>query len=111
MMLPMINERSPFTQVSRAGEYADLAWLQHGLLPWRRLRLALACRTGINGSSSEKGVSLMVDHKKAAQGSAAAANASQKFSEMGAFGKLAFIGKACLFFLSMGFAYPNIFLD
>lgn len=53
----------------------------------------------------------MVDHKKAAQGSAAAANASQKFSEMGASGKLAFIGKACLFFLSMGFAYPNIFLD
>lgn len=53
----------------------------------------------------------MVDRKKAAQGSAAAANESQKFSEMGVTGKLAFIGKACLFFLSLGFAYPNIFLD
>jgi hypothetical protein len=52
----------------------------------------------------------MTDRKKAAQGSAAA-DKSQKFSEMGTSGKLAFIGKACLFFLSLGFAYPNIFLD
>lgn len=45
---------------------------------------------------------------KAAQGSAAKAN---KFVNMSATQKLVFIAKTCVFFLTLGFAYPNILLD
>lgn len=37
--------------------------------------------------------------------------ANQKFSEMSAGGKLAHIGKAILFFISFGFAFPSLFSD
>lgn len=53
----------------------------------------------------------MSNQKKAAQGSAAAADASKPFSKMSVFGKISHIGKACIFFLTMGFAFPNIFSD
>ncbi len=52
----------------------------------------------------------MSKETKAAQGSAAAATET-KFKDMGVGQKMAFIGKACLFFLTLGFAFPNIFLD
>ncbi|MDP1537481.1 MAG: hypothetical protein Q8L95_09895 [Burkholderiales bacterium] len=52
----------------------------------------------------------MTKQKKAAQGSAAAAT-DGTFSKMSLFGKISFIGKACVFFLSLGFAFPNIFSD
>ena len=52
----------------------------------------------------------MSKQKKAAQGSAAAAKES-KFKDMGVSGKIAHIAKACVFFLSFGFAFPNIFTD
>lgn len=45
---------------------------------------------------------------KAAQGSAAEAN---KFSKMDPIQKILFIGKTCIFFLTFGFAYPNILGD
>jgi uncharacterized protein YwgA len=45
---------------------------------------------------------------KAAQGSAAKAN---KFVNMSAMQKLVFIGKTCVFFLTLGFAYPNVLVD
>jgi hypothetical protein len=45
---------------------------------------------------------------KAAQGSAAQAI---KFSDMSVTQKLAFIGKTALFFLTLGFAFPNILSD
>lgn len=45
---------------------------------------------------------------KAAQGSAAQA---KKFVNMTALQKLAFVGKTCIFFLTLGFAYPNILAD
>ena len=34
-----------------------------------------------------------------------------KFKDKGPVGKLMHIGKACLFFLTLGFAFPNIFTD
>lgn len=52
----------------------------------------------------------MSSESKAAQGSAATATET-KFKDMGTGQKVAFLGKVCLFFLSLGFAYPNIFLD
>lgn len=45
---------------------------------------------------------------KAAQGSAAEAN---KFINMKPMQKMVFITKTCIFFLTLGFAYPNILLD
>lgn len=51
----------------------------------------------------------MNSESKAAQGSAAAAQ--MKFKDMGLGQKVVFIGKSCLFFLTLGFAFPNIFLD
>lgn len=53
----------------------------------------------------------MSKQQQAAQGSAAAADAKAAFSSMSPPQKIVHIGKACLFFLSMGFAYPNIFTD
>ncbi len=53
----------------------------------------------------------MSNHKKAAQGSAATAEATVKFSNMSVGQKIAHIGKACVFFLSFGFAFPNVFSD
>jgi hypothetical protein len=52
----------------------------------------------------------MSKQKKAAQGSAAAAK-ELKFKDMGASGKIVHIAKTCLFFLTLGFAFPNIFTD
>jgi hypothetical protein len=52
----------------------------------------------------------MNKESKAAQGSAAAATGT-RFKDMGLGQKVVFLGKACLFFLTLGFAYPNIFLD
>lgn len=52
----------------------------------------------------------MTKQKKAAQGSAATA-IDGSFSNMSLPGKISFIGKACVFFLSLGFAFPNIFSD
>jgi hypothetical protein len=45
---------------------------------------------------------------KAAQGSAAQ---TVKFSDMSLTQKMAFIGKTAIFFLTLGFAYPNILTD
>lgn len=53
----------------------------------------------------------MSKHKKAAQGSAAAAEATVKFSSMNGAQKIGHVVKVFLFFLSFGFAYPNIFTD
>ena len=53
----------------------------------------------------------MSNQKQAAQGSAAAADTTEAFSKMSTGGKLAHIGKACIFFLTLGFAFPNIFSD
>jgi len=52
----------------------------------------------------------MSKETKAAQGSAAAAT-EPKFKDMGIGQKIVHIGKVCVFFLTLGFAYPNIFLD
>lgn len=35
----------------------------------------------------------------------------QKFARMNLLEKLAFIGKVCVFLVSAGFAYPNIFSE
>ncbi len=51
----------------------------------------------------------MSNQKKAAQGSPAAAK--KTYSKMNAAQKVAHIGKVCVFFLTMGFAYPNVFND
>ncbi len=53
----------------------------------------------------------MSNQQKAAQGSAAAAETTVAFSKMSIGGKIAHIGKACIFFLTFGFAFPNIFSD
>ncbi len=53
----------------------------------------------------------MSNQQKAAQGSAAAAETTGAFSQMSVAGKIVHIGKACIFFLTMGFAFPNIFGD
>lgn len=53
----------------------------------------------------------MSKQHKAAQGSAAAPDTTVAFGKMSAVQKLAHIGKACVFFLTLGFAFPNIFSD
>lgn len=53
----------------------------------------------------------MSNQKKAAQGSAAAAEATVSFSKMTTVQKIFHIGKVCLFFLTFGFAFPNIHGD
>lgn len=57
----------------------------------------------------------MAKKSKAAQGSAAATATAtaekNKFKNMSFIGKLMFISKACAFFITFGFAYPNVFLD
>lgn len=52
----------------------------------------------------------MSSESKAAQGSAAAATET-KFKDMDPGQKVVFLSKVCVFFLTLGFAYPNIFLD
>ncbi len=49
----------------------------------------------------------MSNKQKAAQGSAAPV----KYKNMSRSQKLAYIGKAFVFFLTFGFAYPNIFME
>ncbi len=49
--------------------------------------------------------------KKAAQGSAAVPEVTLTFGNMSPAQKLAHIGKVCVFFLTLGFAYPNILGD
>jgi len=51
----------------------------------------------------------MSDAKDTAQGTAAAA--SMKFKDMSLGQKLAHIGKSLLCLVSLGFIYPNIFVD
>lgn len=53
----------------------------------------------------------MSNQKQAAQGSAAAAETKVTFGNMDAAQKMGHIAKVFLFFLSFGFAYPNIFTD
>ncbi len=53
----------------------------------------------------------MSKQHKAAQGSAAAAETNSSFSKMNAVQKIFHIGKMCVFFLSFGFAFPNILGD
>lgn len=50
----------------------------------------------------------MSNQQKAAQGSAAAAETTVAFSNMSVVGKIFHIGKVCVFFLTLGFAFPNI---
>lgn len=45
----------------------------------------------------------------AAQGSAAAPKTTLAFRNMNTQQKLVHIGKTCVFFLTLGFAFPNIF--
>jgi len=52
----------------------------------------------------------MSNKSRAAQGSAAP-KTDLKYKDMGAAQKIVFVGKACIFFLTLGFAFPNIFLD
>jgi len=49
--------------------------------------------------------------QKAAQGSAAVPEATLKFGNMSPVQKLGHICKVCVFFLTLGFAYPNILGD
>ncbi len=53
----------------------------------------------------------MSKQHKAAQGSAAAAETNSSFSKMNAVQKIFHIGKMCVFFLTFGFAFPNILGD
>jgi len=53
----------------------------------------------------------MSNQAKAAQGSAAPAQAEQKFSRMNLLQKTVFIGKLCIFFVTFGFAFGNILVD
>jgi hypothetical protein len=53
----------------------------------------------------------MSNQTKAAQGSAAAAETTVTFSNMGFARKIFHIGKVCVFFLTLGFAFPNIFSE
>jgi len=50
----------------------------------------------------------MSRRKQAAQGSAAVPEAALTFGSMSPLQKLAHISKVCVFFLTLGFAYPNI---
>jgi len=51
----------------------------------------------------------MSRQKQAAQGSAAVPEAALTFGNMSPLQKLAHIGKVSVFFLTLGFVYPNIF--
>lgn len=53
----------------------------------------------------------MSKQQKAAQGSAAAPETAVAFGKMSVPQKLAHVGKICIFFLTLGFAYPNILGD
>ena len=48
---------------------------------------------------------------KTAQGSAATVNPTPAFRNMSFLQKIAFMGKVAVFFITLGFAYPNILLD
>lgn len=53
----------------------------------------------------------MTDDNQPAQASAAPQQTSIPFSKMNGSQKLAFIGKAFIFFITWGFAYPTLFSD
>jgi hypothetical protein len=53
----------------------------------------------------------MSNQQKAAQGSAAAAETTTSFSNMNAFQKIIHVSKVFVFFLTFGFAFPNILGD
>lgn len=53
----------------------------------------------------------MSNQQKAAQGSAAAADNTATFSSMNGAQKIGHVCKVFVFFLTFGFAYPNIFSD
>jgi len=77
-----------------------------GLLP--RLRRLPGWRLVWDVSTTNPRSLHMSRKTKAAQGSAAQA---QKFSNMKPIQKALFIGKTFIFFLTFGFAYPNILGD
>jgi hypothetical protein len=53
----------------------------------------------------------MSNKQKAAQGSAAAAEATVQFSRMNGAQKVGHVFKVFVFFLTFGFAFPNILTD
>ncbi len=53
----------------------------------------------------------MSNEQQTAHGSAAEKVSDMKYRDMSAGQKFVFIGKVGIFFLTLGFAYPNIFLD
>jgi hypothetical protein len=55
--------------------------------------------------------SAMAEEQQAAQESAAPQETSIPFSKMDGSQKLAFIGKAFIFLITWGFAYPTLFSD
>jgi hypothetical protein len=52
-----------------------------------------------------------MNQAQTAQGSAATVKSKPAFKKMTFFQKIVFTGKAVIFFVTMGFAYPNIFTD
>jgi len=48
---------------------------------------------------------------KSGAGAPSKADAETRFRDMTLSQKLGFVGKACLFLVTFGFAFPNIFLD
>lgn len=52
-----------------------------------------------------------MNQKKTAQGSAASVDSKTAFKNMSFLQKIVFSGKAVVFFITMGFVYPNIFTD
>lgn len=50
-----------------------------------------------------------MNQTKTAQGSAASVNSAPAFKNMNFLQKIVFAGKAVIFFVTMGFVYPNIF--
>jgi hypothetical protein len=74
----------------------------------------VATGTGVSPQAlihpTNRSVDMSKQHK-AAQGSAAAAETTGSFSKMSVVQKLFHIGKMCVFFLTFGFAFPNILGD
>jgi hypothetical protein len=54
---------------------------------------------------------MMSDKAPTAQGSAATVTPNVKFKDMSFAQKIAHVGKALLFVLTLGFCYPNLFAD
>jgi hypothetical protein len=52
-----------------------------------------------------------MNQAQTAQGSAATVKSTPAFKNMKFFQKILFLGKAVIFFITMGFVYPNIFTE